>query len=241
MNTTGLQQGATELPANAAEQYERDGFLVVPDVFTREECQQLKTEGLRVLNERAGKNQSVFVGVATASKKFYELASDPRLVEILRPIMPGGIMFISDKFVWKSGEQRVGTPWHCDIAYWRDTRPKLSIWIALDDVTAANGALKVLPGGHKQQWEHGTLSNVEFNNRISELPETPPGEVVCEIAAGSLIVFSDMLPHASTPNTAGVDRYAIISTYHAPASDDFFDVQFSARHVIVPAPGEAAA
>lgn len=239
MNTTPLEKPEVAIPPGLAVQYDRDGFVVVPDVFSRAECQALKEEGLRLLSGHAGKNLSVFVGVAVASKAFYSLASDSRLVEILRPLMPEGIMFMSDKFVWKSGDQRFGTPWHCDIAYWRETRPKLSIWIALDDVTAANGALKVIPGGHKKEWRHGTQNGVEFGNRISELPEDAPGEIVCEMAAGSLLVFSDMLPHASTPNTAGLDRYAIISTYHAPAPDDFFDVQFAARHVIAAAPGDA--
>lgn len=227
-----------DIPSDLAARYDRDGFVVIPDVLSEEECRELKAEGLRVLREHANPKASVYVGVAVASPSFYKLASDPRIIEVLKPLMPEGIMFMSDKFVFKSGEMAFGTPWHYDAAYWPNTRSKLSVWIPLDDATVANGALKVVPGGHKQEWRHahseGGKTGGEFVNTISDLPFDAPDEVVCEMKAGSLLVFSDLLPHASTPNTAGLDRYAIISTYHAPAPDDEFDVQFNARHVIVP-------
>jgi hypothetical protein len=227
--------------SDLAAQYERDGFVVLPQVLSADECRSLKEEGLRVLREHSDARRTVFVGVAAASEVFYKLASDPRIVEPLKQIMPDGVMFLSDKFVFKSGEHRFGTPWHCDIAYWKNTRPKLSIWIPLDDVSAANGTLKVLPGGHKRSWQHdateGEKTNNEFSNVIRSLPEDMPEQFVCELPAGSLLIFSDRLPHASMPNSAGADRYVIISTYQAPAPDDFFDVGFPARHVIV-APGE---
>ena len=49
----------------------------------------------------------------------------------------------------------------------------------------------------------------------------------------SVIVFSDRLVHGSTRNTAGKDRYAIISTYHSPGADEPFDLDFPARKVLV--------
>lgn len=222
--------------ASLAHCYERDGYVVIEDVFTTEECRVLKDEGQRVLREKAGKH-SVFVGVAASSELFYKLASDQRIVDPLKELMPDGVMFLSDKFVFKSGEQRFGTPWHCDEAYWRGTRPKISVWIPLDDATADNGALKVIPGGHKQSWNHENshkpAMNGEFGSTIGSLADDPDEQAICEMRAGSMLIFSDLLPHASTPNTAGLDRYAIIGTYQAPAPDDEFDTQFAARHVIV--------
>jgi len=214
-------------------QYERDGFLVVPDLLTPEECRQLKSEGLKVLSENTKPGGTVFVGAAANSNLFYRLASNTRIVRVLNQIMPNGIMFMSDKLVFKTGVQPKATPWHCDSAYWRNTRPKLSVWIALDDVSAENGALRVLPGEHHQNWRHTSASpGEEFGNRIQGINEE--NAVICEMKAGSALFFSDKLPHSSTPNSNGKDRYAIISTYHAPAPDEEFDTHFPARHVIVP-------
>ena len=226
-----------------AAQYDRDGFVIVPDVLGLDECRALKEEGLKVLREHAKPTQSVYVGVAVASKMYYDLASDPRIVEILKQLMPDGVMFMSDKFCYKSGQQRFATPWHCDIAYWEGTRPKVSVWIPLEDATVDNGALKVVPGGHKQAWQHGNgnpAHNGEFTNVIPDMDEATQGGIVCEMTAGSLLFFSDRLPHASRPNTSGADRYAIIGTYHAPAEDEPFDIGFDARHVIVPGPSSSS-
>jgi ectoine hydroxylase-related dioxygenase (phytanoyl-CoA dioxygenase family) len=148
-------------------------------------------------------------------------------------------MFMSDKVVFKSASQKFPTPWHIDYFYWRNTRPKLSVWIPLDDSLAANGTLKVIPGSHKHDWqEHRpgdtSASNNEFTNVIGDRHWRPEDEVTCELKRGGAIFFSDRLAHASCPNTAGVDRYTIISTYHAPAEDEPLDKDFPARHVIVP-------
>lgn len=220
--------------------YSRDGFCMVPDLLTPVECRALKAEAQRVLREHATGKATVFVGAAYVSPLFYELASHPKIVEVLSEIMPDGIAFLSDKIVFKSREQHFATPWHNDAFYWRDTRPKLSIWIALDEVTADNGALKVLPGSQTHEWgalqSDGASTNREFTNVVQEITWRPDEEVVCELPIGGAIFFSDRLLHASMPNTSGADRFSLISTYHAPAGDEEFDLQFKARHVIRSAP-----
>jgi len=230
-----------------AQNYDRDGYWVAPEMFSQKECDDLKAEALRLMKEEAAsmnsytKKPTVFVGVAAASPKYYKLASDPRIIAVLTAIMPEGVMFMSDKFVFKSGEQRFATPWHYDAAYWPNTRAKLSVWIALDDATADNGTLKVVRGSHRQDWEHKQSdmrqTNNEFVNQIDTTQWSPADEVICEIKRGGAIFFSDRTVHGSCENTAGLDRYAIISTYHAPvAVEEEFDKSFKARHVIVPAP-----
>ena len=228
-----------------AQAYDRDGYWVATELFSQKECDDLKAEALRVIKEEAArlnsyaKKPTVYVGVAAASPKYYKLASDPRIVSVLTAIMPDGVMFMSDKFVFKSGDQRFATPWHYDAAYWPNTRSKLSVWIALDDVTANNGTLKVVRSSHRKDWEHKHLeahqTNNEFVNQIDTTQWSPQDEVICELKRGGAIFFSDRTVHGSCENTAGLDRYVIISTYHAPVPDEEFDKSFPARHVIVPA------
>jgi len=195
--------------------YEREGFFVVDRVLGPDECERLKHEALRILQRD---QKSVLVGVAAMSPVYRDLSQDPRLLDRIAPLMPDGITFQSDKFVYKNGAQRFATPWHTDNQYWANRRPKLSVWIPLDDVGEANGTLKVIPGSHKRDWPQvqvdGAESNGEFKNRIDETKVPEDQQVVCELNRGSIVVFSDALLHASTPNTSGQDRYAIISTYH---------------------------
>jgi ectoine hydroxylase-related dioxygenase (phytanoyl-CoA dioxygenase family) len=215
--------------------YERDGYVIVRDLLSRAECDHLKGEAFSVLSEKGSAGATVCLYAALANPSFRALAEDPRVVGILRQVMPGGVMFLNDKIVFKKADKTFPTPWHIDCFYWRGTRPKLSVWIPLDDVSAANGALTVIPGSHRREWQprQGGVDG-EFWNVIDGTDVGRSKVAVCEVGRGSAVVFSDRLVHGSTPNTAGTDRYVIIGTYHAPAADEPFDLDFPARKVLVP-------
>lgn len=222
-----------------ADRYDANGYAVVEHIVSDLECDLLKKEARHVLREHADDNATVYVGAAAQSNVFRKLADDPRIIDVLRLLMPDGVMFLTDKIVFKSGEKTFATPWHIDAFYWVDTRPKLSVWIPLDDVSANNGTLKVVPASHLEQWSMDRNNRKDMGGEFGKLIKNetwdPADEVVCEIPRGSVVIFSDRLLHASCPNTACADRYTIISTYHAPAEDEPFDTKFPARHVVVPA------
>jgi len=217
-----------------AHEYDERGYVIVPDLLSPGECDELKQEARRVLDEHARARASVCLHVAAASPLFHALSGDARVLAVLRPLMPEGIMFLSDKIVYKEADKSFATPWHIDAFYWKNTRPKLSVWIPLDDATAANGTLTVVPGSHKKDWRmvKKGLNGGEFQNEIPDADLARENVTVCEITRGTAIFFSDRLVHGSTPNTAGTDRYAIISTYHAPGEDEPFDKGFPARRVL---------
>lgn len=221
--------------SNLAARYAQDGFVIIPDLLSAQECDMLKTEARRVLKDCAKPGASVHVHVAVVSQPFRELAENPKLLGALRPLMPQGIMFMSDKIVYKSADKTFATPWHIDCFYWRNTRPKLSVWIPLDDATAENGTLTVVPGSHKRDWQmvKKGLANGEFHDEVSGASWGEGDVVTCAIKRGTAVIFSDRLVHGSTSNTAGTDRYAIIGTYHSPARDEPFDLDFPARKVLV--------
>ncbi len=219
-----------------AAQYQIGGYVILPSLLSDTECDTLKQEARRVLREHGSDKATVYVGAAVHSDAFRKLADDPRVIAPLKALMPEGVMFLSDKIVYKSPEKTFATPWHIDAFYWRGTRPKLSVWIPLDDATPANGTLKVLPGSHRQEWDTGNAdletTGGEFGNVVDNPTWEPGDEVACDVPRGSAVIFSDRLLHASCPNTARADRYTIISTYHAPAEDEPFDLGFPARHVV---------
>ncbi|MBP9912744.1 MAG: phytanoyl-CoA dioxygenase family protein, partial [Opitutaceae bacterium] len=197
-------------PAELADRYARDGFVIMPDLLSVEECEKLKAEARSVLDTHAKPGSSVYVHVSVVNPTFRALAEDARVVSILKPVMPHGVMFLSDKIVYKSADKKFPTPWHIDCFYWRNTRPKLSVWIPLDDATAENGTLTVIPGSHRQDWNmiKMGLPSGDFQYEITEGDWREGDVVTCAIKRGTAIIFSDRLVHGSTRNTAGKDRYA---------------------------------
>lgn len=219
-----------------SDRYERDGFVIISDLIDGEECDQFKIEAQKVLKEKSNPNASVYVHASVASPIFGQFHRDPRLVNVLKKIMPNGVMFLSDKIVAKTANKTFATPWHMDCFYWPDTRPKLSVWIPFDDVNADNGALTVVRGSHKKKWtmiKRG-LPNGEFIYEVADNEINDDDVVVCTVKRGAAIFFSDRFVHGSTSNIAGTDRYTVISTYQAPADDEPFDLDFPAREVLVP-------
>jgi ectoine hydroxylase-related dioxygenase (phytanoyl-CoA dioxygenase family) len=216
--------------------WERDGYLVLPALLTAAECAELKAEALAAMREHAGPEATVFVGLSVVSRRFRELHADERLLAALAPIMPDGVMFLSDKAVFKSGRKRFATPWHIDQFYWSGTRPKLSAWLALDEARADNGCLAVVRGSHRRDWPvargGGPETNGEFGNVIADTGWDPADAGPCPLAVGGAVVFSDRLVHGSTVNRSGEDRWSAILTYQAPGADEPFDLAFPAQRAL---------
>lgn len=137
------------------------------------------------------------------------------LAEVTAKCLGPDVQLFLDQFVVKGAEGGMQFAWHQDGGYvGYPHRPYLSCWVALDDMTAANGTISVLPyaraGGtairaHVQ--ESGTNDKVGYHG-------TDPGELVA-IAAGSVVVFSSQTFHKSGANQTNALRRAYLCQYTA--------------------------
>jgi ectoine hydroxylase-related dioxygenase (phytanoyl-CoA dioxygenase family) len=84
------------------------------------------------------------------------VAHEPRLLDVLEPILGQNIEVLSDKVVFKTADVEYGSPWHQDWPYWQGAH-KISVWITLDPATAQNGCLKMLPGSHLEAALHDNI------------------------------------------------------------------------------------
>jgi ectoine hydroxylase-related dioxygenase (phytanoyl-CoA dioxygenase family) len=111
-----------------------------------------------------------------------------------------------DQGVYKKAEKPAEFPWHQDNGYtFVEPQQYLTCWVALNDATISNGCPWVVPGMHRL----GTLAHWTAEAGFQCL-EDPAGAVPVEAAAGSIVVFSSLTPHATGPNTAGGVRKAYI-------------------------------
>jgi ectoine hydroxylase-related dioxygenase (phytanoyl-CoA dioxygenase family) len=223
--------------AQLSEAFARDGYIVVPGVYTAAEVAAFKEETRRLLGlletnpdslpHRFGATSEgvartgVFVGLAANSEVFRQAARAPRLLDALEAILGPNIEFLSDKIVYKSSETDYGSPWHQDWTYWHGTH-KISAWVALDPATRENGCLKLLPGSHREAVVHdGDASDGKgFGNRLDPNAVDESQAVAAPVQPGDAILFHDLTLHASYPNTTGKDRWSLISTFRAVTDED---------------------
>ena len=226
------------LTADQRRQYTKDGFLVLPGYFdsqTVEAVSQAAEEVLECVGPLVPDNPRVQVdqmgdqvGVRQAypvidlSETLARLASDERIVGLFRSLFNGDTpLLFEDKLNYK--HPQVGTPFpmHQDYSYWQDYSPQLtSALIYIDEATAENGCLEVVPGWHTK----GLLDRSEVqvglvrDHQIVAEALDPALAVTIPGKPGTLILFSCLTPHTSAPNRSDKPRRALILTYN-PAAD----------------------
>lgn len=150
---------------------------------------------------------------------FQSLSEHPAFTDPSRSILGvDEVTLFTEKLNAKRG--RVGGAYalHRDYPYWTDSAEDperlVTLSVALDDSTAENGALEVLPGSHKLKNPPMKESELAF-----ERNEIDPGKldvsnmIAVEVPAGAVIMFGPHLIHRSGPNRSDTDRRALLYTY----------------------------
>ena len=116
-------------------------------------------------------------------------------------------------------------PWHQDTAYLQtgsERIPQITTWIPLFDVALEHGPLVFIKGAHKQQtvYKH-SLENLtghpdSWYLNITE-ENLPQGEhTICEVPAGSLVIFNQLIPHCCLENYSEIVRWTIDLRWQNP-------------------------
>ncbi len=156
--------------------------------------------------------------------------SEPRLVELLRPVIGDDFWVRWDQAVLK---QPGGAefPWHQDNAYNGMKDEHYQLWIALSKSTAERGGLWVAPGSHKD----GLLPhNTTHSHKVFLGPAK--GAVAVDAEPGDVLLFSSYLLHYTAPNRSAFDRWAYVAEF---VKTDHFDPTVSAPYFMVAEDGRS--
>ena len=104
--------------------------------------------------------------------------------------------------------------WHQDASYLITDPPSVTgVWVAIEDATRDNGCLWEQPGGHRSPLRE--IFEVDWNIGKGHLKSLDsmawPGmkeALAVEVAAGSVILFNDHMPHYSSQNLSPRSRHA---------------------------------
>ncbi len=214
-----------ELSESDLATFEREGYLFFPDLFSREEAGLLRDEARAVYamdreevwRESSGVARTAFAA-HTYNEAFRRLGAHPRLIDPVMQALGGPVYMHQYKVNAKAAFDGDVWQWHQDYGTWArdDKMPEpraMNIAVFLDDVTAANGPLLFIPQSHK-------LGVIEAGHDLETTSYplwTLDREVVKELAdrggcvaptgpAGSMLMFSSLLVHASPANISPLDR-----------------------------------
>jgi ectoine hydroxylase-related dioxygenase (phytanoyl-CoA dioxygenase family) len=216
------------IPPLATTSIDRDGFAVFERVFDAREMDLLfdALERAPLSRSRAGARH------AMQSPHVARLAADLRLLRIVRAVLgPEAVPFRATLFD-KSVSSNWLVAWHQDtalpirerrdVAGWGPWSVKsgidyarapvaaldriLALRVHLDDSTAVNGPLRVVPGSHR----HGLLTDADAQ-RLAR--ESEP--VSCLVARGGVIAMRPLLLHASSKADHAAPRRVLHIEYAA--------------------------
>lgn len=150
----------------------------------------------------------------------YELTSHPAIVERMACLFGPDLVVWKTQFFHKTPGGRA-LPWHQDYKYWPlNPVANISAWIALDDVSQANGCVRALPGSHTRNFTHVPMT--ADPRYVDNFPETVAEEeiegwpqVSWEAEAGQFFLFSNPV-HASAPNDSTRDRLGLVTRVTIP-------------------------
>ncbi len=232
-------------------QFHANGFLNGGVVLDDDTVEDLRTEVMRVIDERERSDieQPVLVrnlsqhdsapvwqivNIWQASKPFKKLMSHPKITEGIAQLTDATELRIwHDQIQYKPAEVGGVNMWHQDAPLWPIIAPmtEVTAWVALDDADEDNGCMSMVPGTH--QWG----DNMEFIRTLESyesMPDTFNGnkvEVVrCPVKKGEVHFHHALVWHGSHSNTSGRPRRAIALHYMTQ------DTQYvaSGNHVMKP-------
>lgn len=233
------------IDASLLNKYEEQGFLVLEEVFTKQEVAGFVRELERLRQDRAIKAskatitepysddvRSVFK-VHELDPVFSKLAEDPRLAGLAQYILNDSVYVHQSRVNYKPGFRGNEFFWHSDFETWHveDGMPRmraLSLSITLTENFVYNGPLLLIPGSHKTYVVcEGETPLEHYKSSLQKQAHGIPNDVCLnQLVAdggivtatgkpGSVILFDCNVMHGSNGNITPFPRSNIFFVYNA--------------------------
>ena len=215
-----------QLSDQQVKQFETEGYIFFPNVFSQQEIGRLNDELPAIFAQRREENirekdsdavRTAFA-VHTYNESFGLLARHPRLVRPVMQLLNGPVYMHQFKINAKAAFNGDVWQWHQDFGTWTrdDLMPEpraMNISVFLDEVNEFNGPLLLIPKSH----QHGNLeaghdvTTTSYplwtldKKEVTRLVEQG-GLVAPKGSAGSMLLFHCNLVHASPGNISPWSR-----------------------------------
>jgi ectoine hydroxylase-related dioxygenase (phytanoyl-CoA dioxygenase family) len=190
-------------------------------------------EGDGGVPQEPGRNVSFLFNMWRHDPEFARLTHSPHLAALATQLLGvTAVRILEDNALTKDPHTGGELKWHQDYSYWPLGQPSaLTVWIALDKVTLANGAVQMALGSHllgeRLPAVFGTGA-VYFRDRRPPVvePVSDPHQLgltveALELEPGEASIHHALTWHASGPNTTDQPRRAAVVRYVADGTTWF--------------------
>jgi hypothetical protein len=204
--------------------YKREGFLLVHrPIFPAAEFAALRDhfeEKLATLPAGV-RPEGMDVPHFTDPALFRWLLADC-VLDLVEPLIGPDIALFSSHFICKPKGDGRRVPWHEDSAYWKtmlEPMEVVTVWLAIDPSTTANGCMYVIPGTHRgprmgfSDYEPVDATKNVFNIEIVKDQRDDARAVPCELQPNEASLHDGRLMHGSPPNTSNIRRCGYTMRY----------------------------
>jgi ectoine hydroxylase-related dioxygenase (phytanoyl-CoA dioxygenase family) len=208
------------------QEYEKNGIIVIPNVFTSEECDEIKRQAYATRDidiSKAGyrhapsemsygKKELIFFP-ALANEYLNEIRTDKRMIDLVKEFIGNDVKQINNQIYFREAGGNDQFAWHRDTMFREPKNFKDDVIddyfqtiIAVDDITIDNGAVEFIEGSHK--WEYWPTPR---NLRIFTRGEFQGKKYTA--SKGSVLIWTVTIIHGSEPNTSNADRMTYMNGF----------------------------
>src|SRR5665213_281100 len=220
-------------------QYHRDGFLVLPALFSTSEIDKLYRVALAdevirkhsyELKDQAGKNTRLALWFTPGNDIYGMLSRTERIVRQVELLLDGysPVCHFHSKLMQKEPRSGGSWEWHQDFGYWHKNEflfpdQMLSVMVAISDAHKDNGCLQVIKGSHKMgRIDHGLAGEqVTAFQHYVDLSLKSMELVYVELKAGDTLFFHSNTLHRSEANLSDHARWSMISCYNRQSNKPY--------------------
>lgn len=237
--------GNHSLNEKELEAYEKDGFIIIPEVFSSKEIKKLAQELKTLEQNEKYRTKEEFISEPDSNKirtifnqhlfsKIYKkLSKDPRILNKVMQILGSDVYIHHGRINVKRAYRGKSFPWHSDFETWHseDGLAKcrcLSAWIMLTDNTQFNGPLYLIKESHKKFVScKGVTPKDNYKKSLKKQEYGVPSiDAIKELSkndklvsaigkAGTLVLHDGNILHGSSDNISPDDRTNIFFVYNS--------------------------